>query len=209
MPVNNTSVASYLEEGCGRCDLFKTPQCKVHAWTSALVELRALLLDSGLTEEMKWGSPCYTLGGKNVVMLASLKDFCALSFFKGALLTDPDDVLDAAGPNVQGARLFKFTSAEQVHEHRTHVVGFLQEAISLEERGATVPRRAAPEPMPDELRVTLDGDPKLRAAFDALTPGRQRSYALHVGGAKQSKTRLSRAERCAAKIFEGKGFNER
>ncbi len=207
--MNNTSAESYLQDGCGRCEHYKTPQCKVHRWTDALVELRKILLASALTEEMKWGSPCYTLSGKNVVMLTSFNDFCALSFFKGALLADEEGVLELPGPNTQHARLLKFTSAKQVRANRKRVRQFIDEATQLHETGAKAPRAAAPEPMPTELRAALDADAKLRDAFEALTPGRQRSHILHVSGAKQAKTRAARAERCGPKILLGKGWNER
>ncbi|PKN57532.1 MAG: hypothetical protein CVU56_10375 [Deltaproteobacteria bacterium HGW-Deltaproteobacteria-14] len=207
--MNTTSVDAYLADGCGRCDQYQTPQCKVHLWTSALVELRALLVASGLSEEMKWGSPCYTLDGKNVVMLTSFKDHCALSFFKGVLLADERGVLAAPGPNSQAMRLFKFTSRDEVRAQRELVVRYLEEAIALERAGATVTFAASPEPMPAELSAQLAADPALSAAFDALTPGRRRSYILHVSGAKQAKTRAARAERCVPLILAGKGFNER
>jgi uncharacterized protein YdeI (YjbR/CyaY-like superfamily) len=207
--MNNTSVDAYLEDGCGRCEHYKTPQCKVHRWTEALVALRAVLLESGLTEEMKWGSPCYTLNGKNVVMLSSFKGYCALSFFKGALLADERGVLAPPGPNSQAARLFKFASAEQVRAHRQLAARYIEEAIEVAKAGAKVTFGQSPEPVPAELQARLDAAPPLKAAFDALSPGRRRSYILHVSGAKQSKTREARAERCIPKILEGKGFNER
>jgi uncharacterized protein YdeI (YjbR/CyaY-like superfamily) len=209
MQMNTTSVDAYLRDGCGRCEHYKTPQCKVHNWTAALEALRAILLDSALSEEMKWGSPCYTLDGKNVVLLASFKDFCSLSFFNGALLTDEDGVLEPAGPNTQAARLFTFTSAQQVAQHRALIGRMIKEAIAVQRAGTKLKIPARHEPAPAELQARLDSDASLRAAFEALTPGRQRSYILHVSGAKQSKTRASRAERCAAKILTGKGFNER
>ncbi|MBV1857328.1 MAG: YdeI/OmpD-associated family protein [Nannocystaceae bacterium] len=207
--MNKISVDAYLKDGCGRCDHYKTPQCKVHQWTAALEALRKILLASGLTEEMKWGSPCYTLDGKNVVLMSSFKEFCSLNFFKGALLTDENSVLEAAGPNTRSARLFKFTEAKQVRRHRALIVRMLNEAIALQKAGTKLPPPKRPEPTPDELQARLDDDAPLRAAFDALTPGRQRSYILHVSGAKQSKTRATRAERCVPKILLGKGFNER
>ncbi|MEZ6015892.1 MAG: YdeI/OmpD-associated family protein, partial [Planctomycetota bacterium] len=191
------------------CELYQTPRCKVHRWTAELAALREVLLQSGLTEEMKWGSPCYTLEGKNVVMLSAFKDCCALGFFKGVLLQDERGVLVAPGPNSQAVRQLRFDSIEQVHAQRKLATEFLAAAISLERSGREVSFRAAPEPMPLELQARLDADPALSAAFDALTPGRRRSHILHVAGAKQAETRAARAERCAAKILAGQGFNER
>ncbi|MEM6931721.1 MAG: YdeI/OmpD-associated family protein [Myxococcota bacterium] len=207
--MNETSVDAYLAEGCGRCELYRTPQCKVHLWTDPLVALREQVLASGLTETMKWGAPCYTLGGKNVAMLSALKDFAALSFFEGALLDDVHDLLEAPGPHTRHARLVKFTSVEQVQERADAIADYLAQAIANERSGKRVPRVEAPEPLPEELQALLDAEPRIAAAFEALTPGRRRSYVLHVGGAKQSKTRAKRAVRCAPKILTGKGFNER
>ncbi len=207
--MNRTSVDAYLEDGCGRCEHYKTPQCKVHQWTAALEALRTILLASELTEEMKWGSPCYTLAGKNVVLMASFKEFCSLNFFKGALLTDDSGVLEPAGPNTRSARLFKFTSAKQVRKHRAVLVRMIKEAIVLQQQGKKLAPPKQAEPIPEELQARLDSDAVLQAAFEALTPGRKRSYILHVSGAKQGKTRAARAERCAPKILTGKGFNER
>ena len=207
--INNTSVDSFLADGCGRCDRFQTPECKVHTWTAGLVALRDLLRSTDLTEEMKWGSPCYTLNGKNVVMITAFNDSFALSFHKGVLLTDPDGVLERPGPNSHAGRLLRFTSTDEVGPRRELAARFVQQAIELERSGAEVPARTKTEAMPPELRELLDTDGQVQAAFEALTPGRQRSYVLHVSGAKQSTTRSARAARCVPKILSGKGFNER
>lgn len=204
-----TSVDIYLRDGCGRCEHFRTPACKVRQWTAPLEALRALLGGTELVEEMKWGSPCYTLDGKNVVMLVSRRDYCALSFFKGAALDDPDSALTPPGPNSRYGRLLTFGSLEDVERLRAHAEGFVRQAIDLERAGVEVVVDAAPEPMPAEFEERLDADPDLRLAFEALTPGRRRSHILFVGGAKQSATRARRVERCTEKIFAGKGYNER
>ncbi|MEZ4317765.1 MAG: YdeI/OmpD-associated family protein [Myxococcota bacterium] len=199
-------VETYLAEGCGRCELFQTPQCKVHLWTDALQELRGLLNASELTEEMKWGSPCYTLDGKNVVILASFKDNYALSFFKGILLPEAD-ALEKPGPNTHAGRVLRFRSVGEVHEKRELVARLIEQAIAVERSGAQVEAPARSEEMPEELMEVLS-DPVVADAWDALTPGRQRSYVLHVSGAKQSATRASRAEKSIPKILSGKGFHE-
>lgn len=204
-----TDVDVFLADGCGRCEQFATPACKVRRWPEVLAELRALLLDSGLTEEMKWGSPCYTDDGRNVVMLGALKDGCALGFFKGALLADPDGLLESPGPNSQAARQLRFRSVDEVRAKGEATRAFLAQAIAVERSGAKVAFREAPEPEPEELTAVLDADPAARAAFDALTPGRRRSHILHVLGAKQAATRRVRAERCLPKILAGKGFLDR
>jgi uncharacterized protein YdeI (YjbR/CyaY-like superfamily) len=207
--MNRGDVDSFLKDGCGRCEKFQTPDCKVHLWTDALRELRALVNATELDEEMKWGSPCYTLGGKNVVAIAARTDSCALSFFKGSLLTNDDGVLEAPGPRSQAARLIKLKTAKDVRSNKKVIKRLLAEAIAAERAGKKVRFKKNPEPMPDELRAVLNADPALRAAFDRLTPGRQRSHIIHVGGAKQTKTRATRAEKCAVKIRAGQGFLDR
>jgi uncharacterized protein YdeI (YjbR/CyaY-like superfamily) len=208
--MNTTSVDAYLQDGCGRCDKYRTPECKVLLWTDALVLLRGQLRASGLEEEMKWGNPTYTLGGKNVAMLASLKDCCAVAFFKGALLEDPDGVLESPGPNSHHARQLRFRSTAEARKALPRLKKLLAQAIQVEKEGKKVERPAAPrEAMPEELANRLAADKALKAAFDALTPGRQRSHVLHVSGAKQAETRVRRVEKCVPDILAGKGFNER
>lgn len=207
--MNNTTFDSYLQDGCGRCHLFQSPECKVHQWTDILEGLRELLRDAGLDEQMKWGTPCYMLEGKNVIMLASLRGCCAVSFLKGAALADTDGALVSPGPNTRFARQLRFTSFEEFLERRQQVVAHIQETIALERAGVEVELADDPEPLPDELAQALAADPELAASFDALTPGRQRSYLLHISGAKQPETRQRRVERCVDKIMAGKGFNER
>lgn len=207
--MNNESVDSYLQKGCGRCDRYETPECKVHDWAELLGLLRELLLASGLSEDMKWGSPCYTLKGKNVVMIAARNEYCALSFLKGAILDDPQGVLKAPGPNSRFARYFPFTSADELRARRELAVALIAQAVENERAGKQVNPGPANEPIPAELQERVESDPTLAAAYEALTPGRRRSHILYVSGAKQSKTREARSERCAAKILAGKGWNER
>ena len=209
MAMNNTSFASYIKDGCGRCERFQTPACKVHPWTAVLEALRALALADGLVEEMKWGFPCYTLDGKNVLMVVAFKEHCALQFFKGAALDDPDELLEAPGPNSQAVRMLKVRSLAEVKQHKKAAKRLIDLAIALERAGGEVAPRAKAEPVPDELARRLAADPKLRRAFDALTPGRQRSHILHVSGAKQPATRERRVDACAEAILAGRGFNER
>lgn len=207
--MNNTSVESFLADGCGRCDHFKTPQCKVHLWEAELAALREVLKASGLTEEMKWGAPCYTLDGKNVAMLVALKECAAISFFKGAALQDADGLLESPGPNSRFGRYLKVRSMAEVKARRKAAKALLAQAIELERAGVKVAPAPAAEPVPEELERRLKKDAALRKAFEALTPGRRRSHILHVSGAKQSETRERRVERCAEDILAGRGFNER
>jgi uncharacterized protein YdeI (YjbR/CyaY-like superfamily) len=207
--MNNHSAESFLQDGCGRCDKYRTPACKVHLWTDALVALRGLLLEFDLVEEMKWGFPTYTLKGKNVVMLTAFKNHCSLSFFTGAALSDDDRRLVSPGPNSRYMRLMKFTSAQEVAADRLQAAEFIQQAIHVELEGTIIAEASEPEPIPEELEARLDTDTALREAFDSLTPGRQRSHVLHVSGAKASATRERRVEKCVPKILAGMGFNER
>jgi uncharacterized protein YdeI (YjbR/CyaY-like superfamily) len=208
--MNTTSVDAYLKDGCGRCEHYQTPQCKVHLWTKPLGMLRELVRGAELGEEMKWGNPTYTLGGKNVAMLVSLREYCALAFFKGSLLEDGDGVLESPGPNSHHMRQLRFRSADEVKKARPRIQALLAQAIQLEKAGRKVERAATPrEPMPEELQRRLAGDAALKEAFDALTPGRQRSHVLHVSGAKQAETRERRVDKCVPVILAGRGFNER
>ena len=198
----------YFIDGCGRCSLHGTDQCKVRKWADPLVLLREIMLQSGLEEEAKWGQPTYTLKGKNVAMIYSLKDSCGISFFKGVLLQDDAKILVPAGSNSNVARLLKITSAPQVSELEPHIHAYIAEAIALEKSGTKVPKPTEREPMPETLAHWLENDPQLQTAWDLLTPGRQRSFILHVGSAKQEQTQLNRIEKCIPKIYAGKGFNE-
>lgn len=207
--INNTSVDSYLADGCGRCDHYRKPSCKVHLWTEPLLALRELVNASELTEEMKWGSPCYTLDGKNVLMLVSTRRFCALSFLRGAALDDPAAILEKPGPNSRYARYARFETVDEVAAAHDTLVALVAQAIAAARSGEKFEPEDAPEPMPAELEERLAVDPELDAAFTALTPGRQRSHILHISGAKQAATRERRVDKCSAKILAGKGFNER
>jgi uncharacterized protein YdeI (YjbR/CyaY-like superfamily) len=176
-------------------------------WPDAMAALRPILLGCGLTEEIKWGKPCYGHDGKNIVILQEMKDFLALMFFKGSLLRDPEGVLEEQGPNSRSARRICFTSTEDVDRLAATVRSYVAEAVDVEAAGLAV------DPAPElelvaELRERLDEDPALEAAFAALTPGRQREYNLHFSGAKQATTRSARVDRYVPKILAGKGFRD-
>ena len=177
-------------------------------WPSEIADLRPILLGAGLTEQIKWRSPCYSHEGKNIAIVQEMNDFLALMFFKGALLKDPDGVLSEQGSNTRSARRVTFTSVEEVARLARAVSALIDEAVTVEEMGLKV--GPAPElVLVGELQDRLDADPALRAAFEALTPGRQREYNLHFSGAKQSKTREARIDRYAPKILDGKGLRDR
>jgi uncharacterized protein YdeI (YjbR/CyaY-like superfamily) len=205
----NPQIDHYLSHGCGRCPLGGTPECKVHDWTKELKLLRKLVLDCGLTEELKWGVPCYTYEQKNVAVVSAFKDYCSLSFFKGVLLTDPHQILDKPGENSQSVRLIRFTSVAEIRAVETALKAYVLEAIDLEVTGLKVEFKAKSElVLPEELLAKFEETPNLQAAFAALTLGRQRGYLLHFSAAKQSQTRTSRIEKCIQRIFEGRGFND-
>lgn len=204
----NPLVDQYFLQGCGRCPLGGTPRCKVHFWTEELAELRRIVLDSGLTEELKWGVATYCFQGKNVAMVSAFKEYASLSFFKGSLLTDENNLLQKQGESSQAARLLRFTDAKSVTAQESVIKSYIQEAIELEKSGKKVLFNKNPEPIPVELQEKMDVNPALAAAFKALTPGRQRGYIIFFSAPKQSKTRESRIEKMIPQILAGKGMNE-
>ncbi|MDF2156349.1 YdeI/OmpD-associated family protein [Algoriphagus sp. CAU 1675] len=205
----NPKVDLYFIEGCGRCKLGGTPQCKVHTWEDELQELRSIILETGLNEELKWSVPCYTFQGKNLLLLAAFKEYCALSFFKGSLLKDEKKLLHQPGENSQATRQFRFTQLGEIQEMESILKAYIQEAKELEKAGLKVDfKEKKALVFPDELLQKFEENPVLKRAFEALTPGRQRAYTLYFSAAKQSKTRASRIEKCIPQIFEGKGLNE-
>ena len=184
----------------------KVPYAK--KWQKETDNLREIALGCKLTEELKWGKPCFTYKKKNVAIIIPLKDTCAFSFFKGALLKDSKRILQKIG-QAQAGRWIKFTSPKEISALRPALRNYIYEAIQAEESGRKVALKKASEyVVPEELRVRLNAAPKLKAAFEALTPGRRRSYIFHVSGAKQAKTRAARAEKCVPMILSGRGFNE-
>ena len=199
----------YLEDGCGRCSYYKTPQCKVHSWNRELVELRRIVLECGLNEEYKWSQPTYTYKNANVVILSALKDYASLAFFKGVLLSDPNKMLHAPGENSQSSRLFKFTDVKDIMANESVIKQYIFEAVEIEKAGLKVEFKKNPEPIPEELEEKFLEDPQLKDAFESLTPGRQRGYILHFSQPKQSATRVARIERYKQKILDGLGFHDR
>jgi uncharacterized protein YdeI (YjbR/CyaY-like superfamily) len=178
-------------------------------WQQAYGKLREILLDCDLTEELKWGVPCYTLEGQNIVLIHGFKEYCALLFFKGVLMKDFNAILVQQTANVQAARQIRFTSAAQVEEMRHVLKAYVEDAIAVEKSGQDVAFKKTDEfSMPLEFQIQLDEMPELKTAFEALTPGRQRGYLLYFSGAKQAKTRESRVEKCIPKIMEGKGLDD-
>ena len=176
-------------------------------WRQEAIELRRILAETGLTEELKWGKPCYTYDGKNICIIQRMNSFLALLFFKGTLLKDPDNVLEVQGANSRSGYRMRFTSVKDVAKMAKSVKAYVGEAIEVEKAGLKV-EKASRLDYPEELVDKFAEDSELRAAFDKLTPGRKRGYALYFSDAKQSKTRVARIERCRSKILAGKGFQE-
>jgi uncharacterized protein YdeI (YjbR/CyaY-like superfamily) len=178
-------------------------------WKPELEKMRRVLAGLGMTEECKWGRPCYTVNGKNVVILQDFKEYFALGFFQGALLKDPKKVLVQLG-QVQAGRVMKFTSVKEITAKAAMIKAYVREAIAVEKAGLRVkPRTTSDFPVPEELTDRFRKDPRFKRAFEALTPGRQRSYLYHFAAAKQSATRVARIAKAVPAIFEGRGFLER
>ena len=179
-------------------------------WQEELATLRMIVLDSELIEEVKWNQPCYTFDDNNVVILGGFKESCVLSFFKGALLEDPEEVLVKPGPNTRAARVIRFTNVAQIRKMEPVLKTYIDEAVEVEKQGLTVDFEENRLPdIPEELQRKFDEHPALKTAFDALTPGRQRGYLLYFSDAKQSKTRTSRVEKHMQRILDGKGLHDR
>lgn len=178
-------------------------------WQKAFQLLRDIALDSGLTEELKWGHPCYTLKGKNVFLMHGFNDYCALLFHKGALLKDDHGILVQQTANMQSARQIRFTGLKQIKDMAPVIRSMMQQAIAIEQSGVKVPLKKTTEfEMPEEFATAMKQMPELKKAFNALTPGRQRGYLLHFAGAKQSKTREARIEKNVDRILAGKGLDD-
>ncbi|MPS64387.1 YdeI family protein [Chryseobacterium sp.] len=182
---------------------------KATQWQKEFEKLRAIALETELVEDLKWGCPCYTYEGKNIFLIHGFKEYCALLFFKGALMKDPENILIQQTENVQAARQIRFTNLQQIIDLKEVIKSYLFEAVEIEESGAKVEMKKTKEfEMPEEFQQKLDENSKLKEAFKALTPGRQRAYLLYFSSAKQSKTRASRIEKYIPEILNGKGMND-
>ena len=178
-------------------------------WQKEIELLRTIVLDCGLGEEVKWGCPCYTDSESNIVLIHVFKEYCALLFFKGALMPDPKGLLVQQTANVQAARQMRFTDIREIIDKKAVIKSYIREAIKVEKSGAKVPMKKTAEfEVPEEFQVKLDRMPALKKAFHALTPGRQRAYLLYFSSAKQAKTREARIEKYLDQILEGKGLDD-
>lgn len=182
---------------------------KAKKWQNEMKQLRKILLDCQLIEELKWGKPCYTFEDKNIVVIQAFKEYCALLFFKGALLKDDKRILVQPGENTQSGRQIRFTNIGEIKAMEPILKAYSREAIAAEKAGLKVKLKKTEDyTVPEELQDKLNKIPKLKTAFAALTPGRQRAYLLYFSVAKQSKTRESRIEKCMPQILSGKGLND-
>lgn len=182
---------------------------KAKKWQEEFEELRAIILDCGLTEELKWGVPCYTLQGKNIVLMHGFKEYCAILFMKGALLRDAKSILIQQTENVQSARQLRFTSAKEILKLKATIKAYIKEAIEVEKAGLKVElKKTSDYTVPGEFQKKLDKNADLKRAFKALTPGRQRAYIFHFSQAKLPKTREARVEKAIPMILDGKGLDD-
>ncbi len=178
-------------------------------WQDAVKEMRTIALSTGLSEELKWGCPCYTFKGSNIILIHTFKDYCAYLFFKGALLNDPEGILVQQTENVQSARQIRFTKLNQILEMESILKAYILQAIEIDKAGLKVELKKTVEfNMPEEFQTKLEQDADLKTAFEALSPGRQRGYLLHFSAPKQAKTRESRIEKHISKILDGKGLDD-
>lgn len=204
-----TDIEDFFTKGCGRCDRFATPDCSTRQWADGLTDLRRICLETDLIETVKWGHPCYMHAGRNIAIIGALRVDFRLSFFNAALMRDPGGMLERQGPNTRNPDMIRFTDNAQVAVLAPVIRAYLAEAMGYAKAGIRPPKQDSDTDLPDELTEALDSDPDLAEAFHSLTPGRQRSYAIVIGGLKKPETRIARIEKLRDKIFAGKGASER
>lgn len=204
-----TAAEEYFALGCGRCARFATPDCSTRHWLAGLLALRRICLAAGLRETAKWGHPCYMHAGRNIAIFGAFRGDFRLTFLNAALMRDPEGVLQKQGPNTRHPDCLRFTDTTAPTALEPMIRAYLAEAMSYAQAGILPAKEPTEIALPDELVEALDADPALAEAFAALTPGRQKSWALHLGDAKTPATRLARIERGRAKVMSGKGATER
>jgi uncharacterized protein YdeI (YjbR/CyaY-like superfamily) len=204
----NNKVDLYLKDGCGRCSLYKTPEYKVLTWQEKLTHLRRIVLECGLSENLKWSEPCYTYNNDNLLLVTAFKDFTTLSFFKGTLLKDPENLLVAPGKNSQAIRQFRFTDSLQIIQKTAIIKQYIYEAIEVEKAGLKVAFKKQLKPIPEEFKEEFKIHPTLKKGFANLTPGRQRGYILYFSQPKQYKARKARIEKYIPQILKGQGVHD-
>lgn len=202
------NAADYFINGCMRCKLGATPNCKVHKWIEPLLELRSMVNKSGLIETAKWGVPCYTSNGKNVLMIGAFKKYCFISFFKGSLLRDDSNLLLKHGEHSEVTGFLKFKTAEQVKVTRTIIEDFIQQAIELEQNNVKPITASKANVLPEELIKEFERNIVFKEAFLTLTKGRQRGYIIYFSQPKQPSTRHARITKCIPQILRGEGLHD-
>ena len=204
-----SDIEDYFAKGCGRCARFDTPDCSARLRADGLGRLRGICVGAGLGETVKWGHPCYVHAGRNVALIGAVREDFRLTFMEAGLMTDPEGVLERAGPNTRHAGMLRFSDAGDVARLEPVLRAYLAEAMGYAEAGLKAPREAREIELPEDFVTALDADPDLAQAFHALTPGRQRSYVINLDGAKRPETRMARIAGFRARILAGKGANER
>lgn len=204
-----TDIEDYFLKGCGRCDRFATPDCSTRRWIGGLNALRRICRATGLSEHVKWGHPCYMHAGRNICIIGAFRDDFRLSFMNPALMKDPEGVMSKQGDATSTPDTIRFTDNARPDQIEDVLRAYIAEAKAYAEAGIKAPKVEREIDMPDELVEALDADPELGEAFRALTPGRQKSYAINLNGAKQSATRVARIARFRDRILAGKGATER
>ncbi len=203
-----TDIDDYFAKGCGRCDRFATIDCSTRLWGPGLKLLRRICVDAGLVESVKWGHPCYMHANRNVAIIGAFRTDFRLTFFNGALMRDPERVLEKQGPNTKHADMIRFTTNAQAAALEPVIRAYLAEAMAYAEAGLKPQKEKSEVILPDELQAALKADPELSAAFGNLTPGRQRSYLINLNSTKTPNTRIARIAKFRDKIIAGKGATE-
>lgn len=204
-----TDPDDFFTLGCGRCERFATADCSTRPWLEGLNGLRRICLDMGLEETVKWAHPCYVHAGRNIALFGAFRTDFRLSFMNAGLLSDTENLLEPQGPNSQTPSMIRFTAVQQVAEREPAIRAYLRQLMVHAEAGTKPPKTERDIEMPDELTEALDADPELAEAFNALTPGRQKSYMFNLNQAKQAATRMARIEKFRGHILAGKGAMER
>ncbi|MCB1311668.1 MAG: YdeI/OmpD-associated family protein [Sedimentitalea sp.] len=204
-----SDIEDYFAKGCGRCARFATDDCSTRRWQRGLADLRRICRDMGLLETVKWGHPCFVHADRNIAILGAFRGDFRISFMNAALMTDPAGVLERPGPNTRHPSMIRFTDTGDVAEREAVIRSYLADAMRHAEAGTRAPKAPAEIALPAELVAALDADPELAEAFQSLTPGRQRSYAIALGAAKKTETRIARIAKLRDRIIAGKGATER
>lgn len=203
-----TDIEDFFTKGCGRCERFATADCSTRRWAKGLQALRGICRDAGLAETVKWGHPCYMHAARNIAIVGAFRGDFRLTFFNAGLLSDPEGILEKQGPNTRHSDMIRFADNAQPAAMAPVITAYLKEAMGYAEAGLKPAKAAGDIELPDELVEALDADPELAEAFNALTPGRRKSYVINLNTTKNPATRIARIDRFRPKILAGKGATE-